>query len=124
MRNLNTNHHAALEEEKIKVRQTLDSISSRFKGPVDSAPSDATAMDGITSVANDETTPSHDTEHPLSHPYILRGVATRPGVVYLLHPTAVFSALTASEVETQWLRIEYSTANPDLTAVFGAVSLE
>ncbi|ORY16180.1 hypothetical protein BCR34DRAFT_611754 [Clohesyomyces aquaticus] len=93
----------ALEEEKNKIRETLDGISSRFKGPIDDGTDSTTEANIVNSV---EDTPL---EEPLTSSYKLQGVSTRPGVYYLLHPDIKSDVPGAK----QWWRMEYNTATTE-----------
>ncbi|KAF2474107.1 uncharacterized protein BDR25DRAFT_332296 [Lindgomyces ingoldianus] len=93
----------ALEEEKKKVRETLDRISSRFKGPMDNGTESAMVATEPSSTINGFSS------HALTSPFKLYGVSTRPGVYYLLHPDIKSDIPDAK----QWWRIEYSTATSE-----------
>ncbi|KAF2004525.1 hypothetical protein P154DRAFT_543352 [Amniculicola lignicola CBS 123094] len=89
------------EDQKNQIRKLLDSISHRYKGPIDDGTE--TVMD-ITADSN-----AHSTQYTPTHAYKLVGVSTRPSVYYLLHPDTSSNIPDAK----QWWRIEYSTATSE-----------
>ncbi|KAF2115070.1 hypothetical protein BDV96DRAFT_687792 [Lophiotrema nucula] len=94
-----------LDEEKTKIRKTLSTISDNFKAPIDDS------TDSFMNTAQTDITTANGTSHerPLTHPYKLRGVSTRSGVFYILHPDTT-SNISGAE---QWWRMEYSTATSE-----------
>ncbi|KAF2181671.1 hypothetical protein K469DRAFT_670767 [Zopfia rhizophila CBS 207.26] len=93
-----------LEEEKKKVRETLDSISNLFKGPIDDGTDSS-----IDITENSNTSSQVPTRRSLSSPYKLCGVSTRPNVFYLLHPDIKSDVPNAK----QWWRVEYATGTSE-----------
>jgi hypothetical protein len=87
---------AALDEQTKEIRETISSISGRFKPVVD---------DGAENLIDltETTYPEGQTpQDAMQHPYHLCGVATHLGVVYLLHPDAKSGT-------KQWWRVQYDT---------------
>jgi hypothetical protein len=90
---------SALDEQTKQARQTMDSISGRFKPVIDDG---AEALIDLTESEYPEGQAPQDAMH---HPYHLCGVATHLGVTYLLHPDTKSSVAGAQ----QWWRIQYDT---------------
>lgn len=89
-----------LDEQKKKLQDTLNDISSAFRAPMD----DFTGSQMDTSDSNEHssaTTPQME----FTEAYRLRGVSTEPKVIYFIHPD------TKSNVqgETKWWRVEFGS---------------
>ncbi|KAF2715208.1 hypothetical protein K504DRAFT_457384 [Pleomassaria siparia CBS 279.74] len=94
----------ALDDEKNRIRKTLDSISSRFRAPMND-PSGSNKNTMKTMEVDDvmqDAAPEDPSPHSFNHPYKLCGVSTRPNVFYLLHPGI-------QSESKNWWRIEYAT---------------
>jgi hypothetical protein len=88
---------ASLDEQSQTIQKTLNSISDRFKPPVD---------DGVESEAPVNDYPAGQRgEDATKHPYQLYGVSTRRDVIYLLHPDPKPDAPDAK----QWWRVQYDS---------------
>ncbi|KAH5578003.1 hypothetical protein HBI26_135220 [Parastagonospora nodorum] len=90
---------AALEEQTKQVRETLHSISSRFKPIVDDG------AEVLIDLTEPSYPPGQSPQDAMQHPYHLCGVATHFGVIYLLHPDNQSPTPGAQ----QWWRIQYDT---------------
>jgi hypothetical protein len=100
---------ASLDEQSQAIQHTLDSISDRFKPPIDDgAESDAHGVEsdahGVESDAHDYP-PGQRGEDATRYPYKLYGVSTRRDVIYLLHPDPKPDAPDAK----QWWRVQYDS---------------
>ncbi|KAF2028373.1 hypothetical protein EK21DRAFT_90659 [Setomelanomma holmii] len=90
---------AGLDAQSKRIRETLSSISGRFKPVVDDG---AETLIDITDTEYPEGQSPQDAMH---NPYNLCGVATHLGVVYLQHPDTTSNTPGAQ----QWWRVQYDT---------------
>ncbi|KAF2738557.1 hypothetical protein EJ04DRAFT_428786 [Polyplosphaeria fusca] len=86
----------ALEEQKTQLLKTIDSLTGRFRGPVD----DGSEAQASTS----EPIEDRGNATPLRYPYQLCGVSTRDGLYYVRHPDIESNDSGAM----QWWQLEYT----------------
>ena len=94
---------ANLDEQSQTIQKTLNSISDRFKPPID---------DGVESDAPvNDYPPGQRGQDATKHPYHLCGVSTRRDVIYLLHPDPKPDAADAdvNADAKQWWRVQYDS---------------
>jgi hypothetical protein len=91
-----------LDEEKKKIQESLDSVSSHFRAPLD----DVVKLEPEASTEEKESMPKQPSPYKPEYLYKLCGVSTRPSVFYLPDPSIAAN-------DKNWWRIEYSTATSE-----------
>lgn len=104
----------ALDEQAQEARSTINSISGRFKPPIDDGTDTALEVEDI------KYPEGQSPQDAMEHPYQLYGVATRRDVIYLLHPDIKSDVPGAK----QWWRMQYDTESSNPTVMRDRLTLE